>query len=146
MKKNIKELTAKEESQITGEPEKDILERLKKQEQMMIEKENLERKLILLQINQTKLIKKQTLFNEILAVATVVLAFGFILTFFKITLTWENNGFILFLLILVTILFIIFIIILTCKAIEYIGKLDKRYWNWRINYPKNELCNFIFFC
>lgn len=91
-----------------------------------LEGKELQKKLIQSQINQTKLIKKQILFNEILAVATIVLAFGFILTFFKITLDWKNNSFITGILIFASILFILFIIVLLCKAIQYLFKLSKK--------------------
>ena len=66
--------------------------------------------------------KQQKNFNEILAVATIVLAFGFILNFFKIEVNWQDSIALFILLVLVLVFFIFFIIILTFKAMSYVSE------------------------
>ncbi len=84
-----------------------------------VEEKSLNRQLIQSQI-------KQGDFNELLILATLVLALGFILNFFKIPLDWKNNDFITGILIFVGILFIIFIIVLLVKAIQYLFKISTK--------------------
>lgn len=75
---------------------------------------------------QTEILQKQTLFTELLAVATLVLALGFILTFFKLELNWKGNDLMTVILVSVGICFIIFIITLIVKAIQYLFKLSTK--------------------
>jgi len=90
----------------------------------LIREEQKYQEIIDIQKKQTILSEEQTRFNELLTIATIVLAFGFILTFFKIEILWGDNIFLIMILVFVTLYFFVFILILVYKSISLINKMQ----------------------
>ena len=84
------------------------------------EEKKLNRQLILSQIKQTEILYQQKNFNEIIAVATIIIAFGVVLDFFNIKFLQFDNWFSIPILILrvVIMCFFIFVIAIIFKSVN----------------------------
>ncbi len=110
---NWKVLVVKDSNKLT-------LEQSLKVQEMVDNKNNQEKQIKILE-RQEKISEKQNIFNELLAVATVVLAFGYILTFFKFQPpTIESSLLIIIIGIFSLILFFTFAIFLIVIAYKYL--------------------------
>ena len=102
------------------------LDKEKKEKQRALEEETRHKENKEILLNQTKILKKQTFFTELLAIGTLILAFSSFFALFSFKVDYTSNVLTIGLIIVSFVLFVICMITLIWKTYKYLmmGKQD----------------------